>query len=85
MTQGLEIAPLKALSFHTKPCVTSYTPGRRPVVDVVEAHRIYLAAGGCGSAAKSSDEIGRMAALLVEKESWTYDLDRETFKAHYVA
>jgi len=42
-----------------------------------------VAAGGCGSAAKSSNEIGRVAALLVEHGNWTYDLDDAIFKARF--
>jgi glycine/D-amino acid oxidase-like deaminating enzyme len=75
---------LKALSFQTKPCVTTYTPGDHPFIGAIDDGFIYVAAGGCGSAAKSSNEIGHIAARLVEKSTWTYDIDAETFKVSYV-
>jgi glycine/D-amino acid oxidase-like deaminating enzyme len=75
------IPDLQATSFHFKPCVTTYTPHNHPFVDVIEDGQIFVATGGCGSAAKSSNEIGRMAALLVEHGEWQYDLKAESFKA----
>jgi sarcosine oxidase len=72
---------LQVVSFHFKPCVTTYTPHNRPFVDAIETGQIFVATGGCGAAAKSSNEIGRMAALLVEQGQWRYDLAAEHFKA----
>jgi sarcosine oxidase len=74
------IPGLQATSFHFKPCVTTYTPHDHPFVDTIEAEQIFVATGGCGAAAKSSNEIGRMAALLVEHGRWMYDLSAESFK-----
>jgi sarcosine oxidase len=51
--------------------VTTYTPTGRPFIDQLIPGRLFVAAGGCGAAAKSSDEIGRLAAELVEQESWS--------------
>jgi len=70
-------------SLQTKPCVVTYTAHDRPYVDQID-ERVFIAAGGCGSAAKSSNEIGRMGALLVEQGQWTYDLPAENFVARYV-
>jgi sarcosine oxidase len=72
---------LQVTSFHFKPCVTTYTPHDHPFIDVIEDRHIFVAAGGCGSAAKSSNEIGRVAAMLVEHDRWHYDLDHKTFRA----
>jgi sarcosine oxidase len=46
-----------------KPCVVSYTPSGRPHLDRV-SDTVTVAFGGCGAAAKSSDEIGRIAAEI---------------------
>ena len=48
-------------------CVTSYTPTGFPAIGFTAAPSIAVLTGGCGAAAKSSDEIGRLGAqLLVE-------------------
>ncbi|MCC5871403.1 MAG: FAD-binding oxidoreductase [Gammaproteobacteria bacterium] len=46
-------------------CAVTLTPNGYPILDWVEPDRIAVACGGNGKAAKSSDEIGRLAALLV--------------------
>lgn len=71
---------LKPTCFQTKPCVTTHTSSGYPFLDAVTA-RIFVAAGGCGYAAKSSNEIGRLAAQLVAQGRWTDSLDRTLFKA----
>jgi len=86
----LSIVPnLKTTSFHTKPCVITHTPTNRPFIDVIEDgagdSRLFVAAGGCGSAAKSSNEIGHIAAKLVERNSLDYDLKADLFKTSYLA
>jgi sarcosine oxidase len=48
-------------------CVTSFTPTGFPAIGYTSSPSIAVLTGGCGSAAKSSDEIGRLGAqLLVE-------------------
>lgn len=71
---------LRAEAFDTRPCTVTYTAHDRPYVDQLE-EGLFVAAGGCGAAAKSSNEIGRIAALLVENDGWSYDLPAETFRA----
>lgn len=71
---------LKPISFQTKPCVTTHTPTGYPIIDAI-TERTFVAAGGCGYAAKSSNEIGRLAAQLVVQGPWTDDLDGALFKA----
>ena len=53
-----------------KPCVVTNTPHDLPWVDWVD-DRVAVAVGGCGSAAKSADEIGRLAGTLFTDEGWT--------------
>ncbi|MCZ6634256.1 MAG: FAD-dependent oxidoreductase [bacterium] len=78
------IPGLNAVSFHTQPCVTCYTPTKRPFIDTLKENRLYVAAGGSGSAAKSSDAIGHLAAQLVLTSTWTDSLDRNLFKTSFV-
>lgn len=56
---------LHGRSWQTKRCLVSYTPSGYPIIDEVVPGRVYVAAGGNGSAAKSSDAIGRLAAQIV--------------------
>ncbi|QLF70855.1 FAD-binding oxidoreductase [Peteryoungia desertarenae] len=46
------------------PCVTSFTPGNYPAIGFA-SERVAVLTGGCGAAAKSSDEIGRLGAELM--------------------
>ena len=64
-----------------KPCILTYTPHGLPMVDAVGEEGVFVAVGGCGGAAKSSDEIGRMAALLVQHGAWAHDFDASLFRA----
>ncbi|PYB75408.1 NAD(P)/FAD-dependent oxidoreductase [Rhizobium wuzhouense] len=45
-------------------CVTSFTPENYPAIGYA-SERIAVLTGGCGAAAKSSDEIGRLGAELI--------------------
>lgn len=74
---------LAAIRFDSKPCVVTYTAHDRPYIAQVE-EAIYVATGGCGAAAKSSNELGRIGARLVEQGRWSYDLPAETFAVHYM-
>jgi len=46
-------------------CVTSYTQSGYPAIGYCGSERIAVLTGGCGAAAKSSDEIGRLGAVLL--------------------
>lgn len=83
------IPDLEVETYDTKPCVVTYTSHDHPYIDVVDSDstdsgRIFVAAGGCGASAKSSNEIGRIAARLVQYGVWAYDIDHSHFKARYV-
>lgn len=71
---------LVAHRWSAKPCMNTYTSHGYPYVDQLD-NGIFICTGGCGSAAKSSDEIGRMGALLAQHSNWTYDLPADTFRA----
>lgn len=46
-------------------CVTSYTPSGFPAIGYTASANIAVLTGGCGAAAKSCDEIGRLGAKLL--------------------
>ena len=78
-----ELLPgLRPSSYATRPCVVAITETSRPYVDTVIPSRIFAAAGGCGAAAKSSDEIGRLAASLAENGAWQDNLEASQFTSH---
>lgn len=77
----LAILPgLRVKSWASKPCVNTYTAHGYPYVDRL-AEGVYICTGGCGSAAKSCDEIGRMGASLAQHDEWRSDLPVEIFRA----
>ena len=55
---------------------------KAPYIDLLE-DGLCVAGGGCGYAAKSCDEIGRIAASLALTGTWDSDLDREMFRAKF--
>ncbi|SIQ53985.1 sarcosine oxidase [Rhizobium sp. RU35A] len=57
-------------------CVVSKTPSGYPIIAYTSSPRIALLTGGCGTAAKSSDEIGRLGAELLQTGSISsFDFD----------
>lgn len=67
----------------TDTCAVTATLSGYPYVDLLADGRICTAVGGNGKAAKSSDEIGRLAANLVLRGTWQDDLPAEAFRAHF--
>lgn len=74
------IPGLQVSGWKSKPCMNTYTAHGYPYVDQL-GDGVFVCTGGCGSAAKSSDEIGRMGALLVQYGRWLYDLPASSFHA----
>jgi glycine/D-amino acid oxidase-like deaminating enzyme len=60
LVPGLNIAGI-----HTEICVVSYTQTGYPSIGWTSSPSVAVMAGGCGAAAKSSDEIGRLGAELL--------------------
>ena len=61
-----EVMPdFQPVSTHFSPCVTAFTRHGLPYIGFAEGDRIAVVTGGNGQAAKSSDEIGRLGAVLV--------------------
>lgn len=67
--QGLLARAMPSLlpvSLTWKPCVTTFTRHGYPYIGFADSGRIAVLTGGNGAAAKSSDEIGRLGALLLQ-------------------
>ncbi len=77
------IPDLKAVSYQTVPCLITRSAHGNPYVDALVDGRLYLATAGNGYGAKSSDEIGRLGAMLCATDEWHSELDREAFRAVY--
>jgi sarcosine oxidase len=71
------------VTIHTESCVTSLTPTEQLYAGKLAGGRIGVLTGGNGSAAKSADEIGRMGALMMLHEAWTYDIPAEQFQLRF--
>ena len=72
-------------AFSAKPCLITDTAHDLPYVDQVE-DGLFVAVGGNGHAAKSSDAIGALASGLVATGEWPdADLDRSAFRAVFGA
>ena len=61
-------------------CVVTETKTDRPYIDKVHA-QLGVAIGGNGYAAKSSDEIGRIAVSMMT-DGWSSDIPKQTFRLH---
>ena len=81
LAQGahLAIPAMQPVGYKIKPCILANTATGLPYISAVIPGRLYVAAGGCGAAAKSSDEIGRLASALVlgRDECVAFQLPRE--------
>lgn len=60
-------------------CVTSFTPENYPAIGFA-SERIAVLTGGCGAAAKSSDEIGRLGAELIQHGRIVDDVYGDVFR-----
>ena len=69
---------LRVLQSETGTCVTSYSQSGYPMIGFSPSPRIAVLTAGCGAAAKSSDEIGRLGAVLISRgtlEGEDYPID----------
>jgi len=77
---------MKIQSIKDMVCVTDHTRNEQPYIDMV-APGWYVATGGNGWAAKSSDHIGYLAAqMMVKPESFLKNtgFPFNSFRAHYI-
>ncbi|AJY47187.1 NAD(P)/FAD-dependent oxidoreductase [Martelella endophytica] len=58
---------IRVLSTTTGTCVTSFSPSGYPMIGFSPSPRIAVLTAGNGAAAKSSDEIGRLGAVLMHR------------------
>ena len=65
-------------------CVVSKTPGGYPAIGFTTSPRIAVLTGGNGTAAKSSDEIGRLGALLLRDGKIGNDAYATDFKPAFL-
>ena len=72
---------LEVMDYISKPCLITYTAHGNPYIDTLVPDRVYIAAGGNGAAAKSSDEMGRLVAVLATTGQWDSELSQDDFKA----
>jgi glycine/D-amino acid oxidase-like deaminating enzyme len=78
-----EVFPsLEVASTRFKPCLITDTPSHYPYIDML-VDRIGVVTGGNGKAAKSSDEIGRLAAGMIQSGDWPASLARSVFAAQF--
>ena len=79
------IPSLNYESVHGGCCVTSNTPRKlAPFIGEIRPGLV-LTAGGCGYAAKSSDEIGRLAAVLSINGEWDSELPQKDFQIKFIS
>ncbi len=79
-----EVFPsLEILSTQFEPCLITDTASHYPYIDMLD-DRIGIAVGGNGKGAKSSDEIGRLAAGMIRTQSWPSSLPQAAFVARFV-
>ena len=79
MNKAYHFSGIKALSIEGDSCITTSTPPHRPYIDMLSPS-LGVAIAGCGHAAKNCDELGRIAANMIIKGSWDYDLPAELFR-----
>jgi sarcosine oxidase len=78
-----EVFPsLDVLSTQFKSCLIADTASRYPYIDMLDDH-IGIVVGGNGKAAKSSDEIGRLAAGMIGMQGWPSSLPQTIFAAQF--
>ncbi|XP_072014610.1 peroxisomal sarcosine oxidase-like [Amphiura filiformis] len=73
------IPGLQPLSTQIDTCVLSGTPSGLPYIDMITPE-IGIAVGGNGVGARWSYEVGKIAAKMMTKGQWDYDLPKEYFK-----
>lgn len=72
-------------SSFTNSCAVSYSPTGYPMIGYTSSPRVAVLTGGCGTAAKSSDEIGKLGAELLLEGRIKDGGYRTDFSAHFRA
>ena len=66
----------------TSTCITTWTRSGYPIIDEIEKN-LFVSVGGNGSAAKSSDYIGKISSDLILDNEWDKTVDKNLFKLEY--
>jgi sarcosine oxidase len=77
------VPAVDGMRISTAACVVSKTPTGYPAVAYTRSPRIAVLTGGCGAAAKSSDEIGRLGSDLLLHGRITDDTYHVPFAASF--
>lgn len=72
------VQDVNPISYHGDSCVITTTPTKRLYIDTLHP-QLGVAVGGNAYAAKSSDEIGRIAAVMMMKNEWDSSLEKTDF------
>lgn len=72
------VQDVNPISYHGDSCVITTTPTKRLYIDILHP-QLGVAVGGNAYAAKSSDEIGRIAAIMMMKNEWDSSLEKTDF------
>jgi glycine/D-amino acid oxidase-like deaminating enzyme len=78
------IPDLAGAPIRTDTCAVTATTSGYPYIDLIADGRLCIAVGGNGKAAKSSDEIGRLAAELLLAGAWRDELPAEAFRVRFL-
>ncbi|XP_063432965.1 uncharacterized protein LOC134715037 [Mytilus trossulus] len=68
--------------YHGDWCVITETQTGRPYIDTIHS-QLGVSIGGNGYAAKSSDEIGRIAATMMMKNIWDSTIPKNVFQVKF--
>tara|TARA_B100000686_G_scaffold288581_1_gene314785 strand:+ start:3714 stop:4910 length:1197 start_codon:yes stop_codon:yes gene_type:complete len=66
----------------TSTCITTWTRSGYPIIDEIEKN-LFVSVGGNGSAAKSSDYIGKISSDLILDYEWDTEVNKDLFKLDY--
>jgi sarcosine oxidase len=77
---GFLVPSLDTSNWKWLACVTTDTPDRRPVVDLIEDGKVCLQIGGNGYSAKSGDALGELGASLLLGREWPGPIPAEELR-----
>ena len=66
----------------TSTCITTWTRSGYPIIDEIEKN-LFVSVGGNGSAAESSDYIGKISSDLILDYEWDTEVNKDLFKLDY--
>ncbi|MEO6290406.1 MAG: FAD-dependent oxidoreductase, partial [Ginsengibacter sp.] len=80
----MQIMPgINVKEFVTKKCIVTRTKHGKPYVGSMNRKGLFVAAGGNGYGAMSSDALGHIAAHLLIKETFPEEFDEKDFEPSY--